>query len=57
VTGPILGVAILRALDQEHHKKRDDGSAGVNDELLRIAVVKALQLKLDELIRVNKGDA
>ena len=27
------GIAVLRILDEEHHKKSDDGGAGVDDEL------------------------
>ena len=34
------GVAILRVLDQEHHEERDDGRAGINDELPRVRIVE-----------------
>ncbi len=30
-------VAVLGVLDQEHHEKRDDGGAGIDDELPGIA--------------------
>src|SRR5262245_49665479 len=31
---------VLRALNQEHHQKRNDGRAGIDDELPRVGVVK-----------------
>ena len=34
------GVAVLSPLDEEDHQKRDDGGAGVDDELPRIGVVE-----------------
>ena len=32
-----FSIAVLRVLDQEHHEKRDDRGAGVDDELPGIA--------------------
>src|SRR5579883_1248321 len=34
------GILVLRTLDQEHHQKRDDRSAGVDDELPGIGEVE-----------------
>ena len=33
-------VLVLRSLDQEHHQERDDGGAGVDDELPGVRVVE-----------------
>jgi hypothetical protein len=30
-----LGVTVLRVLDQEHHQRRDDGRAGIDDPVAR----------------------
>ena len=35
-----LGVAVLRALDEEHHEEGDDGGAGVDHELPGVAEVE-----------------
>ena len=35
-----LGIAVLRVLDQEDHQERNDGRAGVDDELPRIGIME-----------------
>src|SRR5687768_12412184 len=34
------GIAVLSALDQKHHQERDDGGAGVDDQLPGVGVAK-----------------
>ena len=53
VTGPLRGrnqliqfqvqyqrILVLRPLNEEHHQKRDDGGAGVDDQLPRFGILK-----------------
>src|SRR3569833_286925 len=35
-----FGVSVLRVLDEEHHQKRDDGGAGIDDKLPGVVEVE-----------------